>query len=225
MNLISRIFKNKKRIILSPLEVSSKETHLDYSPKGIRVLFISDTHDYLTEDIKFDILTQNYDAVICLGDHGRELEYISKYVPEQIPIYGILGNHDLKDTYEQYPRIQNVGNTVFTLSAGDNKITIAAFEGSFKYKDVSNAPLYTQEEYKSIISKLPGADICIGHPAPYDGTNAACASHQGIYAITEYLDKYNVPIYIHGHLHEPGTSYLKNGTKDICVYQDKIILI
>ena len=101
-------------------------------------LFISDTHNiFRTEELN-NVNLSMYQSVILLGDHSMtDLEKITNTIPKDIPIYGVLGNHDDKLQYEMFNRfskrqIQHIGNTVTDIDG----VKVAAFDGAFRYKPV-----------------------------------------------------------------------------------------
>jgi Icc-related predicted phosphoesterase len=212
---------------------SYKKIMQPYQPRGLKILFIADTHGVLRDNVKQIIQDSDteYNAVIFLGDHGtEEITQIKSYLTPDVPCYGITGNHDQKDLYTipECSYVEDVGFKVFDIEG----IKIAAFPGSIRYKNAPERCMYTQHEFTEAIKNMPAADIAIGHAGCYQesdlfermqineyGTNA----HEGIAAITEYIERNKIPIYIHGHLHNPEEKILRNGTRDICLYGAQII--
>ena len=196
---------------------------------GKSILFISDTHGH-TKKAELDALdAKNYNAVIFLGDHyGSELVQFLEHVSSEIPVYGILGNHDDLNLYqtEELERIQYVGNRVAEISG----VKFAFVDGSLKYKNSPGCCMYTIKEYEEIIQSLPEADVLVSHAPAWQSkeddeyivendviqtTNA----HTPVKPLTEYIEKYGVPLHIYGHLHRAEEKTLRNGTKAFCVYR------
>lgn len=203
---------------------------LPYKPRGIRTLFIADTHGHITTEER-QLVRQGkeaYDMIVFLGDHGGELHTICGDISEGISVYGILGNHDGFGMYDHVPKSLHqpiyIGNSVYYLN---ENLKIAAVDGSIRYKGNPDYCMYTQEQYKDIIGKLSKADICISHGRPSQGEEKReyPDAHEGIDALQVYLEKYSIPLHIHGHMHDPGERILKNGTRSICVYRMQVIEI
>ena len=190
--------------------------------KHITILVIADTHNCLTYNsdmINFLKNNLNYDCCILLGDHSaNDLYEIVQIIPSY-KIYGVLGNHDSWNKYEEYG-ITNINGKIIEIKG----LKIAGLGGSFKYKDNQNYALYTHEESIQILSNVESADILITHDRPYVKNNNDMV-HDGLKGITQYIYANHVPINIHGHLHENSVEYLKNGTKVISIYGAKIINI
>ena len=191
---------------------------LPYKPVGVRILFIADTHGYLREEEVEQVRNCTADAIIFLGDHGIEKIAVEDIIQDRIPMFGIMGNHDSSGCYSPskgYHYIQDIGNTVTTIAW----LRVAALDGSFRYKDVPDYCLYTQEEMQATAEGLQEADICISHAAAWDGEPLQGLCHDGMIGITDYIEKYQIPIHIHGHMHVSGEKILRNGCRSIGVYR------
>lgn len=192
-----------------------------FSPnKSITILAIADTHNCLSYDddiINFLKTNLSYDCCILLGDHSaNDLYKISQIIPKH-KIYGVPGNHDSWDKYDDLG-ITNINGKIIKL----NGVKIAGLGGSFKYKNSDNYALYTHEESIQILNNMETADIIVTHDRPFIRDNNDVA-HDGLKGITEYIYANHIPVNIHGHLHENNVEYLKNGTKVIGIYGAKII--
>ena len=182
-------------------------------------LFISDTHNiFRTEELN-NVNLSMYQSVILLGDHSMtDLDKISKSIPKDIPIYGVLGNHDEKHQYELFNRfskrqIQHIGNTVTDIDG----VKVAAFDGAFRYKPVESLCMYTPNEMYEIAENLTPAQIVFAHSNPflYETEDDV---HGGMKAITQYIYKNHIPYLFHGHTHSPEEYMLRNNTTCNCVY-------
>ncbi|MEE0929913.1 MAG: metallophosphoesterase family protein [Acutalibacteraceae bacterium] len=180
---------------------------------NVKLLIITDTHNCLEEE---ELNNINADVCLLLGDiTDRDLSIIKQKV--DIPIYGILGNHDSWTLYDKY-NIENIHGKVIDIYG----IKIAGLQGSIRYK-LSDAPLYTDDESVEISKTIPYTDILISHDCPkylYGKNNFA---HSGLKGITEYCNKNRTPLNIHGHHHKRTLSKLKNGTVCIGCYGVQII--
>ncbi len=208
----------------------AKYPQLKPLPKvGKSILFISDTHGNV-EKAETDVLdSKGYDAVIFLGDHHvSDLIRFLELIAPETPVYGILGNHDSFDLYQTkgLERIQYVGNSVVEIFG----IRFAFVDGSLKYKNSPGYCMYFIKEYENIIQSLPEADILVSHASAWQskaddaylietGLIQTTNPHTPVKPLTEYLEKYGIPLHIYGHLHSPIEKTLRNGTKAICVYR------
>lgn len=191
---------------------------LPYTPRGIKVLFIADTHGCVTEDVR-NAFEKDYDIAIFLGDHGGELEDMV-YLAGQHPCYGLLGNHDEKDLYNYHRKIKHIGNRV----TGIQGIKVAAFDGGPRYSESVRRCQYTQEEVERLALTMHAADICISHSNPYNEASLDMA-HRGFKGISTYLEKFSIPLHIYGHMHTASETVLPWKTMSICVFPYAIIEI
>ena len=194
----------------------------DIQKYNLKILFITDTHNCLTYDkecIEYIKNAKDYDYCILLGDHSaNDLDEITKMISKD-KICGVLGNHDSWDKYEEYG-INNIDGKIIEV----NGVKIAGISGSFKYKNSDQYALYTHEESIEIADKMEYADILVSHDKPFT-KDFHDNAHDGLKGITKYLYKNQVPLHIHGHLHEESEEDLKNGTKTICLFKAKIVEI
>lgn len=186
---------------------------------SISLLVIADTHGTLDED-KFRQYLENkqYDVCIMLGDHyNRDVDIILRYV-DKSKIYGIKGNHDY-DYLSDYS-IPNINGNIIEI----NDVKILGMEGSFKYKPV-DFPSFTQEGSISFLEDKPKVDILVTHDKKFDYEKLKDPAHQGLIGITNYIFKNKIPVHIHGHIHEPYTKKMINGTNEYSVFGYEIIKI
>lgn len=187
---------------------------------GIKILFITDTHNCLSNSEEYlkKLNSTNFDICITLGDiSGNDFEIIKKYIPIN-KIYGIVGNHDSLDALEQ-KGITNINGKVIECKG----IKIAAIMGSNRYKN-GDYGMLTQEECLELEQNMDKADILISHDKAYVYDRHDNV-HDGLKGITDYIYRNHIPLHIHGHLHEEYEETLKNGTKSICLYQIKVLEI
>lgn len=180
------------------------------------ILVIADTHyvsvDEFNKVIDKDKL-QSYDGIISLGDVHISL---SKYINDNCncPFIGVLGNHDL--IRDRYKTFYNTHMNLINIWG----IDILGFEGSYRYKETNDYPLYTDEESIKMLSEFyqDEVDILISHDSINDRDRFENKNHNGLEGINEFLKnnkycKYN----IHGHFHK--NMNRKFYEKDIiCVY-------
>lgn len=221
-NLINKLFNKEEK---QPDMFSSR--YEDYLLKkygksdeingNVSLLIISDTHGTLDENsVSNYIRNKKYDACIMLGDHyNRDIEIIIRNIDKN-KLYGIKGNHDY-DYLSDYDII-NINGQILDI----NGIKILGMEGSFKYKPV-DFPSFTQEESKQFLENQDKVDILVTHDKKFDPEKIKDPAHQGLIGITNYIYKNKIPVHIHGHIHEPYTEHMKNGTIEYSVFGYKII--
>lgn len=187
---------------------------------GIRVLFITDTHNCLSnfEEYLKKLNSADFDICITLGDiSGNDFDIIKKYIPIN-KLYGIVGNHDSLDALEQNG-IANINGQVIECKG----VKIAAIMGSNRYKN-GDYGMMTQDECIELEHRMKKADILVSHDKAYIFDRHDNV-HDGLKGITDYIYRNHIPLHIHGHLHEEYEETLKNGTKSICLYQIKMLEI
>ncbi len=185
---------------------------------SIKLLIISDTHGELELDDKYIKKFKDIDYDLCciLGDVTlKEYEIIKEYIPTD-KILALLGNHDSLDLLEK-ANLNNINGKVINYKG----LRIAGIQGTYKYKD-EKFPSFTHEESKNFLDNMPEVDILLSHDKPFT-INHKNYAHDGLQGITYYLYKNQIPINIHGHLHESYENVLKNGTTEKCVYRIEII--
>lgn len=183
--------------------------------KKISIYFIADSHNYIAynEERWKELEEANRcDCCVLLGDHSAEdIDTILRIVKD-VPIYGVLGNHDDWERYKNR-NVINIDGKVIDI----NGVKIGGLSGSFKYKNSPYSPLYTHEESINIIDNMGPCDIFVSHDKPYfEESNDVV--HNGLKGITKYIYKGHIPLHFHGHIHVNTETYLKNGTKSTCIY-------
>lgn len=222
MNFIKKVFFNNINIGEKyELNLLKKYGSCNEMKKyGISILFITDTHNCLSnlETYLKNIKNSDYDICITLGDiSGNDFDIIKKYVPTD-KLYGIVGNHDSFDALEQNG-ITNINGQVIECKG----VKIAAIMGSNRYKH-GDYGMLTQEESIALEQNMKSADILVSHDKSYIYDRHDNV-HDGLKGITDYIYRNHIPLHIHGHLHEEYEETLKNGTKSICLYQIKLLEI
>ena len=153
-----------------------------------------------------------------LGDHyNRDIDIIIKHIDKD-KLYGIMGNHDY-DYLSDY-EIPNINGKVIEIN--NNKLL--GMEGSFKYKPI-NFPSFTHEESILFLDDKEKVDILITHDQKFDPKRKKDPAHQCLIGITNYIYKKQIPIHIHGHIHEVYNKTLPNGTLEYSVFGYELIKI
>ena len=184
----------------------------------INILIITDTHNclYYDDESIEKIKNAKYDVCLLLGDiTNSDICEILKIVPYE-KIYGLLGNHDGLDRFEE-SKIRNLNGQVITV----NDVRIAGLQGSHRYK-MGDYGMYSHEESIKIEDEMPEADILVSHDRPFlvDNNDNVC---DGLKGVTYYCYKNHIKLEIHGHLHEETEEILKNGTKVLGKYKVAVL--
>jgi len=162
------------------------------------------------------------DLVCTLGDLDLfSLQELQKVT--DIPKIGVYGNHCSGDYFE------SLGIYNLHLKTFEHKgIKFGGFEGSIRYKQSAYAKMYTQEEARELMKDFPAVDIFLAHSPPY-GINDEpdSSSHQGFFALREYVDSKKPKYFLHGHTYPTKDNQIEKygETGIIYVYEDKIIEI
>lgn len=178
----------------------------------MNIIFIADTHGEIESRPELLDNLPQYDLCILLGDHSEpELEIIKTKIDPQ-KLFGVLGNHDLRDQYIN-AGIRDLTGAVLTI--GNKKI--GGIGGSYKYKQNPHYALLTHGESMQIADRYNDIDILVSHDKPYT-TDTIDPAHDGLRGVTHAIYKNNVQLHFHGHLHKPNTVTLTNGCRSRCIY-------
>lgn len=224
LNFFKRLFKCKENKIQS---ISYEDELLQRFGKNenlptnhVRLLIITDTHNclYYDQESVEKIKNAKYDVCLILGDiSNSDIIEILKFVPYD-KIYGLLGNHDGLDRFEE-SKIRSLNGKVITV----NNVRIAGLQGSHRYK-TGDYGMHTHEESIQIADEMPPADILVSHDRPFIKDNNDNV-HDGLKGVTYYCYKNHVKFEIHGHLHEESEEILKNGTRVLGKYKVDVVEI
>lgn len=168
----------------------------------MKLLLIADTHSIGFDmwKIVLNLKESDFDIIAILGDvNGTFLKTLNETFPNKRKI-GVLGNHDRKGHFDHYD-VENIHNRIIEIDG----IKFAGIEGSVRYKDGDNFPLYTQMDIINLCDELDYADIVISHNSPYgihDSSDiVGDIAHLGFQGLMYYIES-KKPIYcIHGHQH------------------------
>lgn len=228
---LKKLFSNSKKELVKEF-YNEKQNNINYEDEllkqfgkneiydfaHINLLIITDTHNCLYYDKESieKIKNAEYDLCLILGDvTNSDIYEILKIVPYD-KIYGLLGNHDGLDRFEE-SKIRNLNGQVITV----NNVRIAGLQGSHRYK-MGDYGMYTHEESIEIANKMPEADILVSHDKPFTIDNNDNV-HDGLKGITYYCYKNHIKLEIHGHLHEETEETLKNGTRVLGKYKVDVL--
>ena len=231
LDKLRKLFSNSKKEKVNDLNDAKRE-NINYEDEllqqfginptsnfnHINILIITDTHNCLYYDKESieKIKNAKYDICLLLGDiTNSDIYEILKIVPYD-KIYGLLGNHDGLDRFEEH-KIRNLNGQVITV----NDVRIAGLQGSHRYK-MGEYAMYSHEESIEIADKIPEADILVSHDRPFIKDNNDNV-HDGLKGVTYCCYKNHIKLEIHGHLHEETEETLKNGTRVLGKYKVDIL--
>ncbi len=199
-----------------------KYGNCDSVSKSIKLLVVSDTHEYLAYNHKWQeklLNAKDYDLCCVLGDISNgDIETVLEYIPKE-KIIGILGNHDDFDFLKKYD-IQDInGKTVDV-----NGIKIGGIQGAIRCYGKYDYPCFSHSDSIKFMDNMEKVDVLLSHSGPFYDYNDD-PFHNGLKGITKYLYKNKIPINIHGHLHKNKQKFLNNGTLVQCIYGVELIEI
>lgn len=181
----------------------------------IRFLVLSDIHYPLkrlptTKEIK------NIDACLILGDvPTNTILQFQKIL--NCKIYGVLGNHDTYNTFENTEVINLNGNTIKIKG-----LKLGGIEGSNEYKKDSLYVMHSNVESVKISKKLDkDIDILISHESPYCKYSYS-ANKCGLLGVSSVILNNKPSMVLHGH-HHINDKYQINKSKCFCLYRVNII--
>lgn len=210
---------------LSPFEIDAYADHVKelertappvtYTPLGMKVVVISDTHGHLAfGDHRLECFLDRvgeFDLCLLLGDiEPEEMGSICDCIPRE-KILGVLGNHDVPTLYKSF-RIKDISGKAVRYKG----LTIGGIGGSFRYKD-ADFPSLTNYQSLVLAEKMPSADILITHDTAFTYPYRDPA-HSGLAGISHCIFKKGARFHFHGHIHSSYEKRYSNGTVEKCVY-------
>ena len=168
----------------------------------MNILIVADTViDTLLEPVGGGPFLQNIDLILSCGDLPPE--YLSRLTFRyDVPLLYILGNHDLR--YKSAPPggCRNIDRQLVTFS----DLKIIGFSGSRWYNGGINQ--YTEKQMSRFIAVMRFSlwrkgtpDLVITHAPPRLINDAEDLCHRGFRGFRKFIDKYNPPYFLHGHIH------------------------
>lgn len=187
----------------------------------MNILMVADTHGKLMQrDIARVLNNRTPDVVFILGDLSvDDIEALQDYEgTKDVPIYGVIGNHDSHDLLSRHGIIDLHLKTVKI-----GEYVVGGFGGSIRYKDDPSYLMYTNPQSDEILSGFAGCDIFLTHdkpcfkPFPFFKSIAVHA-HSGLTGIAKYIARCKPKYAFHGHMHD---RYIEtyNGTTIRCCYE------
>lgn len=218
---ISTIFKKKSNIPTDGITEDETKGYLSDTPvyaantcgnpdslNHIDVLTIADCHGTLMQHeigeayvkAKVPDLFEPPWVVFLLGDNSYEdIETVLSYIPERIPIFGVLGNHDTKTLYDDFNRITSLDKMVIDWNGFD----FGGLSGSVKYKDDDYYALISNEDSIKAMNELSPCDVLVTHDRPrFIEKQNEDIIHSGLTGIGNFIKQRKTKIVLHGHLHD-----------------------
>jgi len=140
---------------------------------------------------------EDFDVVFGLGDLTRNLTEVKSK-----PFLFVHGNHDEVESmdyeFSRMPNVQNLHMKVIDFMG----FKIGGFGGSISYKDNSYGN-YTNEEVAKYLMDFPYVDIFLAHNPPIETEMPPdWHMHRGYQAFSNYIQKMQPKLFLHGHTHE-----------------------
>ncbi len=179
-----------------------------------------------------EILDEYKDIALILSCGDLPPEFLASLRHRyDVPLYYILGNHDLRYQSSPPDGCQHIHGQIIDFMG----LRIVGFSGSRWYNGGMNQ--YTEKQMRKIIGRMrlalwrSGApDIVITHAPPRYIHDAEDPCHKGFKSYINFIDKYRPSYFIHGHIHrlfkeEDERITLYNTTKVINSYGFHVIEI
>ena len=200
--------------------------------KKLRMITVADTHGCFSQSKQefIDSLELGVDVILLLGDIGfndlKQITALRNRMEQKPEIIGVLGNHDPKDLYDDFPEIRLLDHRPLYVKG----VSFVGLSGSINYKyGKNNYYTMTQKESAQISKQIERANILVTHSNAAkkiwaNKTNFPDA-HDGLIGITRYIWFKHPSYHLYGHLHEPKEGTYKNKTKYKCCYKVEAISI
>lgn len=167
----------------------------------MKILAVADTVvETLTNRAEHPHNLGDIDLIIGCGDLPPEYLTALRNTFE-VPLYYILGNHDLRFGSSPPVGCLNIDRRLVTYRG----VKIAGFSGSRWYN--GNINQYTEEQMRGFIRRMwfsfwrQGVDVVITHAPPRYINDQDDPCHKGFHAYRKLLSKYNPDFLLHGHIH------------------------
>jgi uncharacterized protein len=203
----------------------------------VKILCISDRVESMLHGPTLTSFAEGVEAVISCGDLPFDyLEYIVTFLG--VPLYYVLGNHDPDPEGHEYPGgcTPLDGRIVEVPGEGDGVI-LAGLSGSPFYSGGPNQ--YTERHmrrralslsFRILRRGLLGRQrprVFVTHSPPFGLGDQQDMAHVGFRSFVDLIDRYQPPLWLHGHVHLYGPDQervVKKGvTKIVNVYGHRIL--
>ena len=176
----------------------------------MRLLILADI-----DDLHWRAETGHADLVIACGDTADSLILEAAAAFGCTNIFAVKGNHD---SQAPFPKpIIDLDLQIETF--GD--LTFGGLSGSWKYKPTGHF-LYEQDEVQEMLAGFPRVDVFVSHNSPLGIHDKPDGVHTGFAALTEYFQRHQPRLLIHGHQHQNIETQLKK-TRVLGVYGHRVL--
>jgi hypothetical protein len=173
----------------------------------VKVLAISDIVEPVLHGPGLRTYARGVDAVISCGDLPFDyLEYVVTVLGA--PLYYVLGNHDPDESQQAPEGCTPLGERVVSLPEG---VVLAGLSGSPWYSGGPNQLTERQmrREARGLgrrlawrrVRGLPAPDAFVTHAPPLGLGDREDQAHAGFEAFLGLIDRYEPPLWLHGHVH------------------------
>ncbi len=168
----------------------------------MKILTVSDrVHPELLQENEISGLPHGAELIISCGDLPPEFLTSLRHQLD-IPLYYVLGNHDLRYTRLSPQGCRCIDGEIVSFKG----LTIVGFSGSRWYNGGANQ--YTEKEMSRAISRLRfslwrngSPDLVVTHAPPRYVGDADDPCHKGFKCYAKLIEKYKPSYFIHGHIH------------------------
>ncbi len=164
----------------------------------MRLAVYSDVHN---NDLKYP--ERKPDFVLLLGDiHWRDVkkinEHFTKNYDSKIPCIGVIGNHDVLDTFKN-TTVVDIHKRVIEIEG----VKFGGFGGCPRYNNKQNSGQFEEWEAQKFIKGMEKVDIFLAHSNPaYERSENIDSTHRGFASFKQLLDREKTSYFFHGHIHE-----------------------
>ena len=168
----------------------------------MKILTVSDkVHPELHQAEEIPRIFEGIDLILSCGDLPPE--YLTSLRHRfNVPLFYVLGNHDLRYAQSPPQGCQHVDGEIVTR----NDISVLGFSGSRCYNGGLNQ--YTEKEMNRTINRIRfplwrkgTPDIVMTHAPPRHVGDAEDPCHKGFRCFTRFIEKYRPSYFVHGHIH------------------------
>ena len=168
----------------------------------MKILAVADTiSEALLEKIDGRPFLDGIELIISCGDLPPE--YLSSLRNRyDAPLLYVLGNHDLRYSQTQPIGCRDIHRKTIVIDG----LRVTGFSGSRWYNGSINQ--YTEREMGSFIRRMRfrlwrtgGTDLVVTHAPPRYINDAEDRCHRGFHVFRKFIDRYQPPVFLHGHIH------------------------
>ncbi len=206
-----------------------------YWEANLKILCISDQVESILHGPNLTSYAREVEAVISCGDLPFDyLEYVVTFLG--VPVYYVLGNHDPgPDGPESPGGCTPLDGRIVEDEGGG--LVLAGLSGSPLYSGGPNQ--YTERQmrrrarvlsrriwYRGLVGR-PKPRLFVTHSPPFGLGDREDQAHVGFESFVDLIDKYEPPLWVHGHVHLYGPEQqrvvVRGNTKLMNVFGHQIL--